>query len=273
MTYDYPINEYLYVKKENTSYNCLLEKAEYDSVVSLCGRVFRRNFTNEICVRLDNCFEDNRKTIIELSRVPFYDFLVSNYLKFNYNRIFENADIEERKILEKFKQNLHFEVLKTFKNIISEKRLSNILAISLLIRDENGKYLLVRRNNNVGIANNFYSTTVTGSVDDIDYRQTDPILNCAKREMKEELNYELDIDKMKFKKIVIGQNKMQPVALIDGFVNNVDNIIKNISDSFSEENSKYLICNIDMIKLLLVKERKKMTEACVTHLEGVFLYE
>ena len=54
----------------------------------------------------------------------------------------------------------------------------------------------------------FLSVSVTGSVDESDFMRSDPFVACCKREVKEELGFEIDdISKILVKKIVCGSLK------------------------------------------------------------------
>ena len=269
MTFNYNIQSYSYNKVLESPFLCPYTPKEYQVLVELSKKAFNKDFTNDICVRLDGCKQIEGNTILTISRVCFYDFLLTNFLYFNYKKITNASSPKERKIIEQFYLNLtKDETMSCFSDIIEKKQLSNILAVSCLVSDGK-KFLITKRNGNVGISNNFYSTTVTGSIDGEDFITDDPIKSCCAREFLEETNYNISPEQMVLKKIVLGQKKIQPIALIDIKVNNIDDIVNSINNykGFQDENNGYYVCNSNEIKHLLEDNYSLFTEATKTHLE------
>ena len=268
MTYDYQIGEYSVSKAEASPFQLYYTDDEYSDIISLCKKTFGRDFTNETCVRLDSCLRSGSKVNLSFSKVHFYDFLATNYLFFNYNKLYENSTPAERSILTKFYREVSSQGLNSFHAIIDQAFFSNIIAVSLLIHDDT-RYLLTKRSSNVGIANDFLSTSVTGSVDADDFEQEDPIISCCQRELTEELNYSLSSSHMKLSKIVCGEKKVQPIALVSAHIDNIEPIIHAFKThkGFFDENSGYHLCSKNELAFLLTSDRVSITEAARTQLE------
>ena len=271
MTYDLDIKKYRYKKENFCNYKSVFNVVEYTKVVNIIKKVYKKDFINEKCVRLNKCNFDAIDDLINLSisRLDFYDFLLSTYLIQNFEYIYNNCISEERVLIEKVKS-IDVINITTLNGLLDCEYLSNILAVSLILLDKNNNSLLVFRNNNNGISDGFLSTTVTGSLDEVDYNSDDPIINCAKRELKEELNYDIQSDNLVFSKIVCGYKKKQPVAIVNGYVDDIDNVICNFNNEFNIENRDYIKCKKDELTNFLNNKAYSMTEACESHLLGVY---
>lgn len=270
MTYDFEINRYKYVKKPDTGYKCLYDADEYDTLANEVKRIFKREFTNETCVRLDDCCQLDDCAVLTVSRINFYDFLLTNFSFFNRAKILDQASVNCLKGFKKLYDRIASDGgVSDFESIINKNYLSNALAVSCLLTDGKSA-LMTKRNSKVGIANNFYSTTVTGSVDGTDFDNSDLIISCCTREFGEEMNGILLPDQMNVKKIVCGESKIQPIALVDVRVDNLHTFAENVEEysHFFDEHSSYKICSYDEIETFLQDENAMITEAARTHLEG-----
>lgn len=260
----YKLNAYnqQYKKLNQTTYKSFFNADDQKTLIGLIERISNKKFINDPAVRLEGCIQSSESTTLTLSKTHFYDFLISNYLKYNFDKFARYADEKENSLLMKFKQQIDSYTFVDFQSILKNDYLSNILAVSVLIIDKNSNVLLVKRNHSVGISNGFISTSATGSVDMEDFNSDDPILNCAKRETKEELNYELQ--DLELISLVCGYNKIQPIALVNAYVNDVDEIISNVGDGFSLENDT--IISMKSTELINILNNNNMTEACNEHL-------
>lgn len=267
MVYSLEIIKYKYVLNEKSNFQNIFSDKEKDIIVNLCERIAHKKFTNDVSVRLEKYEIDNNIITLKLAKICFYDFLVSTYLKLNFDKLIKEANIKERETLLKFNNEMCKYNFNNFESIISNNYLSNILAVSLVIIDMNDNVLLVKRNLNVGISNGFISTSVTGSVDEEDYNSIDPILSCAKRETLEELNYMIDSKNLKIIKLVCGCIKTQPIALVNAYIDDVSDIINRINANFKTENQDILCVKRDNLCELLNNDN--MTEACKHHLQEV----
>lgn len=270
MVFEKEIENYEYICEEKTSYTPIFDNDEQRALITLVKKVFNKNFTNEKSVRID-LINDIENTI-HISISEFYSFLISNFLLINKDKLMQEADEYEKKLICRFISQVNEDDIKCFEDIYKVSYLSNIVAISCVITDKKGKVLITRRNNNVGIGNGFLSVSVTGSVDESDYTKNDPFVACCKREVKEELGFEIDdISKILVKKIVCGSLKLQPIVLIDVIVEDIQDVVEAIKkcDSFNEENSKYYICERKEVRVLIESKKYNLTEAGLTHLESL----
>lgn len=264
---------YEYIKSKNTNFSSIYNEEDKNILIDLIKRTYNKNFTNGKAVRIDNIKEESKMKLY-ISKSEFYEFLLSNFILLNYNKLDQNASQKEKDLLKKTKARMGSNPIKKFDDLFKYNFLSNILAVSALIMDRKGKILLVLRNNQVGISNGFLSVSVTGSVDDKDYLADDPVLSCCFREIKEELSYDIEgeVLDLNFKKIVFGENKLQPIALVDILVDDVEKIrlsaTKYIKD-FNLENSKLMICDKKKLEKILSSKKYKLTEAGLNHLESI----
>lgn len=269
MVYEKEMVEYECIHSEKSNFKSMFIEEERTLLIELIKRVFNKKFTNEKSVRLD-AIELQDKMMVRISLSEFYDFLLSNFIALNMDKLMDNSSEIERGLILRFKKILDNSKLECFDDIFNVDFLSNIIAVSCLIIDQNGQVLLTRRNNNVGIANGYLSVSVTGSVDDEDYNEKDPFVACCTREIKEELGFIIDKRcDVKIKKIVCGEKKLQPIVLIDVMVDDIERVIDSLKscEGFNEENSKYFICDIDEVKTLIHSNQYNITEAGLSHLE------
>ncbi len=271
MTYDLLVKDYYYIKNSQSKFTLGYSDDDYWKIISLCKRTFNKEFTNEVCVRLDDYYNNDCIIGLQISKAHFFDFLVSNFLLLNFDKLSAQATDEEKNIIGSFRNAvLSYGELSSFRSIIDNRFLSNNLAVSLIISDKNN-VLITKRNGKVGISNNFLSTTVTGSVDESDFLSDDPLKNCCVRECKEELNCLLFPEQIVLKRIVCGHKKTQPIALLDAMVDSVFDVEDSIRSckGFQEENSNYHIIEKKEIPNLLNDNCIMITEAGRAHLEGL----
>lgn len=271
MVFEKEILDYECVHNESSCYNSLFKTDEKEVLVKLAKTVFNRDFTNEKSVRLEDIeIDGNMKVSVSLSE--FYEFLVTNFSLLNMDKLLENASMVERNLLLRIKHTLDDSSIKSFDDILHCQFLSNIIAVSCLIQDRKGNVLLTRRNNNVGIANGFLSVSVTGSVDYDDYCHNDPFVACCEREVEEELGYMVNKNsEIRFKKIVCGEKKLQPIALMDMMVDDIQEVVDALINckDFEEENSSYYVCKAREVENMLNSGQYKTTEAGLIHLRSV----
>lgn len=271
MTIDYRLKDCRYLRNDNTPYKSLYDEEEFDRMLALCKRVFKKDYTNGKTVRLDNCTDEDNKTILSLSRVGFFDFITSNFALFNIDKLLKEADDPDCKLVsrlyERYCQDGPFDSLD---RLLSRGYLANTLAVSCLFTDRRGRILMTKRNSNVGISNDFYSTTVTGSVDATDLESEDPLKECCIRETAEELSFIISAESISLHTIAVGTKKRQPIALADVLVDDIDDVVCELrnSEGFLDENSNYCITDQEGLAVFLANKNAMITEAARTHLEG-----
>lgn len=272
MTYNYRIENCVFERNSTTSFSSVFSAAESDDLIVLCKNTLNRNFTNGRCVRADYCKQTEQGTLIGLSEVNFYDFLLSNLSLFNFEKLLHSATKSQSDILLRLRDRFDKDgPPDSVESILRRNYLANTLAISLLIQDLSGRFLLTKRNNSVGISNGFVSVTVTGAVDECDYLEQNPFCNCCQREMLEEMNYSIDPSLIQPFMIVCGENKLQPIVLANAIVHDISEVVSKITlhRDFVLENSGYSICSREDLHNILLDDSIRITEAARTHLESV----
>lgn len=232
-------------------------------------------FNNKV-VRLEGIETQNNITDIKLSIVDFYDFLVINIMLpqiksfCKYLQQNEQWNLVEKSIEVLMDYSVKMKEKKSFLDIISDGKSTNSLAVSLLLKDEMGKYLLTQRSSSTGISDRLYSVTVTGAIDEEDLRSQNPIISCVKRELEEELGIVISSNNLDVDSIVIGINKMQPIVIVNGKIDgNIEDAICSMNEAkdYSYEIDHLMIVTKEQIRNILNKQ--SFTEAVKFHLESV----
>ncbi|MDD3415864.1 MAG: NUDIX hydrolase [Lachnospiraceae bacterium] len=274
--YKYDITKEIVYKTIESSLKMPINKAERDKIIKEFSIYKNVNYFNNRVVRLEDIELQGNKIEIKLSLIDFFDFLAINitsvqledfvqYLK--RNDIYHNVCGE----IEQLKQ--YCKVMmqtRDFETLVHTGISSNALAISVLLTDDNGDYLLTQRSGKTGISEKMYSVTATGAVDEIDYYSSEPLKNCVIRELHEELNVDVNSKNLQICSIVAGENKLQPIVIINGkvegtFVELLDGMSE--AKDFTYEVDKLFIANKETLEIILCKE--KFTEAVEYHLRSV----
>lgn len=179
---------------------------------------------NGISVRLDDLqFVDEQKKEVtaSISKVGFFDFISTNLTVYPSNEPVHSLQKQFVSILRSINsfgiiQQVSSEVHKNgrptnVKDVLQNRNLANIIAVSVLIIDSHGKVGIVKRTKKVAISSGNYGSTCAGTVSEADFVEDNPFTACAIREVKEELN--LTIQQLQFDGIVIPKQKMQPIFL------------------------------------------------------------
>lgn len=232
---------------DSTHYKSVYSEEEIKKMVSSSGK---KNVFNGICVRMDKII--NGKCY--LSKVGFYDFLVSNltYLPTNKN-LMSTFDIMRCYIFDsEFRSVISlesrirtridgYERIKSFEDVLAIDELANIITVSILLEDSNGDLLLVKRGNKVAVSSGTYAVSAAGSVAENDLTESNPFLSCATRELREELGLEVSL---RCTDVVISRQKLQPAVLFHGnlsvpFIDVLEKM-RN-ADDFKEENESLFV--------------------------------
>ena len=236
-----------------TLFENILNQDEIDEVIALYSK--GKVLYNDKAVRLDNVILGDN-IILELSLVNFFDFLSSNMINMNIDILKERNE----RLISKIAVGIKFQDINNYRDVITNKHLANIVAVSVLVRDKEGKYGFVQRSNTVAIGSNLMSVTCTGSLDADDFKSDNPIINCVKRELHEELNIIPDV--IKIDSIVISKTKLQPIVVVDCYIddtfNNCINKIKSAAD-YNLEITKFYAVPQDKLNQFIINE--KLTDA------------
>ncbi|SHF22155.1 hypothetical protein SAMN05444392_1117 [Seinonella peptonophila] len=157
----------------------------------------------------------------KISQVDFFDFISTNLTAYPSN---EPVRSFRQQLAAVFRSIGSFAIIQQVTNdvkkhgrpkdvldALNNRSLANIIAVSILIIDTQGRIGIVKRTTRVAISSGNYGTTCAGTVGSDDYSETDPFITCAIREIKEELN--LEFTSLNFDGIAVPKQKMQPIFL------------------------------------------------------------
>lgn len=256
---------YNFKKQPHGNFKSYLLENEKIEIIEFMLKKGSHLFNGEV-TRLDRFIEYRDCIDIYISPLTYFDSLVTNMLYHKYfEKVLELGDTKEERIIKSSICRIAEAGVFDFESIIDNENLANTIAVSCLIADASGRYGLVSRNQKVAIGKGLMGVTVTGAVDGIDYVTDDPILSCVKREAKEELG--VMISDAKVRSIVISSKKLQPIFIVDAFINDTwENILRAIPNStdFSSENENFHI--VPPKKLMLFAQSYPMTDAARYHL-------
>jgi len=211
-------NEKIIINKlEDSNFKRIFSENEINKLVQIYSG--GKGFFNGKSVRLDKLIDNDVFACVNLSLINFYDFISTNMVYQNIDKYKNDSllDNESLELLHRLESVLELkEKPKNIFDIINNEYLSNILAVSILIEDINGNYGIVRRTKNL-IGSYYVSTTVTGSLDEVDYDSDNPFLSCAYREIFEELNITNIL--VELQSIVVSKSQLQPILLFNGKIN------------------------------------------------------
>lgn len=105
--------------------------------------------------------------------------------------------------------------LNSFQEVLAVKELANIITVSIVLQDCTGRVLLVKRGNQVAVSSDSFATSAAGSFAMEDVDPEHPFINCGRRELKEELGLDCDLE---ITGMVISKQKLQPAILLLGKV-------------------------------------------------------
>ncbi len=157
---------------------------------------------------------------------------------------------------------------KDIDEIIKNKYMANVIAVSVLLVDKNGNIGLVRRKDGLAIESGSYAATSSGtlSVDDLNF--ANPFIHAAQRELKEEVGLEAELI---LDGIVFPLQKMQPVFIYSGRLTKTwKELLPDIQKSrdYDKEISKIITININNPSAII----KFLTENSLTDVTAYHLW-
>lgn len=151
------------------------------------------------------------------------------------------------------------------------------IAVSALLEDSQGNFLLTKRSSNVAIGQRLLCTSATGALepDDFEFTQgsltySNPFCQCGAREIQEELGLEIEEPNLKIEGLFFGALKRQPVILISGKTNSsfpeneICRFIAETTDSSIKELDRVMI--VSQTEIPNIIENENMSEATAYHL-------
>lgn len=210
--------------------------------------------------RIENVVDRGDKATIYFSKSKFYQLLTTTLL------INELGDLP-CKVGEYRKEVKERGSLTTIHDVLNNKLLSNDVAVSVMIRDREGSYILARRGVKVSVGVTLLSTSVTGSMDDTDLKQKNPVVYTAKREILEEAQLQFKDIEVEVQGLFMGKDKLQPVFICNAEYRGVfDEEWLDNSVLFSTENKYFNKSTAEEIKEYRFA-KGRLSEAGEFHLE------
>lgn len=168
------------------------------------------------------------------------------------------------------------ETIKKFTDCCSNPLLPNVVAVSVLVHDRYGNFLVSQRTRNVLIGKDLGGVTSTGTLEPMDCfsaarkdRTIDPFGACAQRELTEETEFKnLPDEAFKTRGLFIGKAKLQPIAIVDVVVE--DNLFGySVSEPCGSSESEPELKKITAVpreRLQPIVFKYDMTEAASYHM-------
>lgn len=174
-------------------------------------------------------------TGVEMSISSFFDFVVSNLL------VKDAWKCSRVDLYSKLANIVRLHNLSDANSILSCRYLANVLATSVLIEDVDGFVAFAVRNVNASFSSAQYAASAGGSLMARDCVSGNPFINCAKREIMEELGLSVEPE---FDGLYIAVQKYQPIALLHVTIpiswKTLRSLLHNADDFFLE--NKQLLC-------------------------------
>lgn len=263
------LNEINCYIKQDTRFKSIFTESDKKKLIEIyCRNKKNSNMFNGVSTRIDKIILNNQKCVLEISKINFFDLITSNILYFNSTIWLESCLNDDEKNFCSKKISEIKSVIdghKTFEDIICNENISNIMAVSVLIQDKNGKLGITKRAFSLSMSSGFINTSVTGSVDGEDFENEDPLIHCANKEIYEELG--LNVEQLELKGIAISKTKLQPIVLFNAKLNDSwENVIERIkyAKDYKNEVEKFLIVSIPDIPELL--NTNELTDAARYHI-------
>lgn len=189
---------------------------------------------NGKCIRLENCDVDK----CQLGMVGFFDFLSTNLTLLPaskntqsirlslFNLFFTDETQHQYEMMLRMRDTVkQYGKLDSFDKVLGINELANIIAISVLLMDRDNNILLIQRGTRVVVSSGNFAVSSAGSLSEEDMEAVNPFLNCATREIKEELN--LEVKDLHVTELVISKQKLQPVVLVKG---RIDGLFTDVTE-------------------------------------------
>ncbi len=272
MVYNFKLKDIRFTRSSVTSYKSIYNQDEVDKLIEIYSRGRAMNLFNGCAIRLESLETKNDTTVIGLSKLGFYDLIVTNVLKESYESVIDKCVTDsERALVNRLIERLEQDgSVQSIEDIVQKEYLSNILAVSIVMSDLNGDILLMQRGDNVAVCAGIMGVSATGVLDDMDFDAENPFVNCAIREIKEELGLEIKPCNVHIRSLVAGYKKMQPIVLCDvEYIGYFEELIKEFhkADDFYKENKSCVVMSKDEVRKHI--DDFIMTEAAKEHLSIV----
>lgn len=256
----------IFIRLEKTKFKNILNNKERDRIVKLYSK--NKVLYNNPVVRLDNIIEHPQLTL-EISLIDFFDFISSNMVNMNMDKLRRDCScISDKELLSKITESISSSNIQSYKDILDNSYLANIIAISVLVEDKNGDIGFVKRGTKVAVGTSYLSVACTGSLDENDFYNDNPIINCVRRELMEELN--LIPNNIKITGIVFSKTKLQPIVTISCSIEeSFENVIENIKKAVDYEFEVKEFFSVPKIYLKEFIKNEKLTDVAKWQVENI----
>ena len=246
------------------------DSVEYNKLMEYFLQDKKKRLFNGVNTRLDSIIHEDGGDILTISNIQYFDYMTSNILLLHKQNIIEyftrRKEFELVMRLHDFYQEC--EKYSTIREILDAKWLANQAAIGMLIKDRNGKYGIVKRGRHMAVSAGFWGVSVSGCIEDDDFNADNPIIKCCLREAKEELNINLLSEDIRIRGISFDKNKLQPIILCDGVVNDTwGNMLENCLGGEEYDLEVSGIYPMDKNELSELLRYSNMTEAARVHIQ------
>lgn len=223
--------------------------------VALVGALWPDAFDGS-AVRLESVQVGDGQVGLMLSETSFYQLLVSNLLVGRpVESLLKVGDVALRE------KALSVATVKVAaEDVLGMPWLANALAVSVLIRDSRGDFLLVRRGDSLAVGAGLWGMSVSGGLEADDLAAENPVVNAVMREVEEELGLKVALDDVRVDGLFIGDKKLQPIMLCTVALDEPLGSLLPLQgvDSDLEIASQVLVAQSELKKYV---ERKRMSDA------------
>lgn len=256
------------VKLTKSNFVSPLPEYERDIIVRFHASRNNSNPFNGDAVRLD-CIAsvpgDSGNMVANVSEVGFFDFIATNLVAYPANVPLTSFRHQVATALQAMRimgliQQVTIGVEKygrptTVEDVLQNRSLANIVAVSVLLFDSTGRAGIVKRTHLTAVSSGNYGATCTGTVSSADLSTPDPFLTCAIREIEEEIGFQLAAANLCFDGILVPKQKMQPIFLYHGTISvpweDLLPQIEGSKDMLSENKAFYIVPGKDLTRVVV----------------------
>ncbi len=250
------------------------DKKDRNDIVACYAQFRGINLHNGMSVNLVG-IDVTDKMEIQFSLIEFFDvFVFNNFRSLNYDFIEylkHNSDYKKIKIYHNLVEyyGLLAEDFNDIDHFLQCAEIPKPVAVSVLVRTADNKYVVTKRPMHLAIGAGLASVSSTGALEVEDFKSSNPFFSCASKELFEELSIEIFPENINVLGIAIGENKLQPVVVINVSTSatsgDVFNKSKNATDYDLEISSLYALSD-EELKVFL--HSNKFTEVGRFHIES-----
>lgn len=273
--YNYDVTKPVKYRIVDSTLSLPIDKVERDCIISWFSDYKGAGYSNSTVVRLESIEDcEDGKIVMGLSTVEFFDLLALNIIPMeDFKWYLESKgaynDVKDS-LLRLAQTNASAKQVSSFESLISMGLSSNVLAISVLVKDEQDNYLLTKRSSNLGIGAGIVGVSVTGTVDIRDIESEDAVMHCAKRVLNSTFGIGEYISDLQLSSFAAGHDKLQPAAVINCNISKPLSELKCTIREYmgrSDKINDIYIVNAELLRDIITSE--KLSEIAEYHLGSV----